>query len=446
MEIEIKRGLDIPIAGQPVQAIKPGPPIKAVAILGDDYVGMRPTMLVAVGDRVALGQPVFSDKKNEGVIYTAPGCGVVKGINRGEKRRFLSLEIELDGDEQVTFGATNDVGSLDREAVQKKLVDSGLWTSLRKRPFDRVPELDGTPHSVFVTATDSNPLAADPELIIAENKDRFVAGVAAVSKLTSGKTYVCTRGDSRAPGSDLPNVQFVQFRGPHPSGLAGTHIHFLDPVGPNKTVWYLNYQDVIAIGHLFLTGELMTERVVALGGPRVADPTLYRTRLGACIDELVEGRIERAHTRVISGSILCGHRATPPVNYLGRYHLQVAALEEGDKREFLGWQKPGFDKFSVTNIYAGSLMHGKKFAFTTSLNGSHRAMVPVETYERVMPLDILPTQLLRSLIVRDTEEAQLLGCLELAEEDVGLCTFVCPGKYDYASILRDNLTRIEKEG
>lgn len=446
MEIEIKRGLDIPIAGQPVQAIKPGPPIKTVAILGDDYVGMRPTMLVAVGDRVALGQPVFSDKKNEGVIYTAPGCGVVKGINRGEKRRFLSLEIELDGDEQVTFGATNDVGSLDREAVQKKLVDSGLWTSLRKRPFDRVPELDGTPHSVFVTATDSNPLAADPELIIAENKDRFVAGVAAVSKLTSGKTYVCTRGDSRAPGSDLPNVQFVQFRGPHPSGLAGTHIHFLDPVGPNKTVWYLNYQDVIAIGHLFLTGELMTERVVALGGPRVADPTLYRTRLGACIDELVEGRIEREHTRVISGSVLCGHRATPPVNYLGRYHLQVAALEEGDKREFLGWQKPGFDKFSVTNIYAGSLMHGKKFAFTTSLNGSHRAMVPVETYERVMPLDILPTQLLRSLIVRDTEEAQLLGCLELAEEDVGLCTFVCPGKYDYASILRDNLTRIEKEG
>ncbi len=446
MEIEIKRGLDIPIAGQPVQAIKPGPPIKTVALLGDDYVGMRPTMLVAVGDRVRLGQPVFADKKTEGVIYTAPGCGVVKGINRGPKRRFLSMEFELDGDDQVTFGATNDVGSLDREAVQKKLVDSGMWTALRKRPFDRVPELDGTPHSIFVTATDSNPLAADPELIIAENKDRFVAGVAAVSKLTTGKTYVCTRGDSRAPGSDLPNVEFVQFRGPHPSGLAGTHIHFLDPVGPNKTVWYLNYQDVIAIGHLFLTGELMTERVVALGGPRVKDPTLYRTRVGACIDELVEGRVEREHTRVISGSVLCGHRAAPPVNYLGRYHLQVSAIEEGDKREFLGWQKPGFDKFSVTNIYAGSLMHGKKFALTTSLNGSHRAMVPVETYERVMPLDILPTQLLRSLIVRDTEEAQLLGCLELAEEDVALCTFVCPGKYDYASILRDNLTRIEKEG
>jgi len=446
MEIEIKRGLDIPIAGQPVQAIKPGPPIKTVAILGDDYVGMRPTMLVAVGDRVALGQPVFSDKKNEGVIYTAPGCGVVKGINRGEKRRFLSLEIELDGDEQVTFGATNDVGSLDREAVQKKLVDSGLWTSLRKRPFDRVPELDGMPHSVFVTATDSNPLAADPELIIAENKDRFVAGVAAVSKLTSGKTYVCTRGDSRAPGSDLPNVQFVQFRGPHPSGLAGTHIHFLDPVGPNKTVWYLNYQDAIAIGKLFLSGSIDPTRLIALAGPSVKNPRILSTQVGASLTDLVADELKDGSHRIVSGSILCGRPSVEPTDYLGRFHLQVSCLLEGTEREFLGWQMPGFDKYSITRAFAAAWQGAKKFSLTTSTGGSERAMVPIGTYEKVMPLDLLPTPLLRSLISRDTASAQELGCLELDEEDLGLCTFVCPGKYEYGEILRDNLLRIEKEG
>jgi Na+-transporting NADH:ubiquinone oxidoreductase subunit A len=240
-------------------------------------------------------------------------------------------------------------------------------------------------------------------------------------------------------------VTFEVFTGPHPAGLPGTHIHFLDPVNPNKTVWFLNYQEVIAIGHLFRTGRIMSERVFALGGPRVTSPALYRTRLGASIPQLVAGKVELKNTRTVSGSVLSGRQAVSPVDYVGRHHLQVSCLEEGNVREFLGWQKPGGNKFSITNIYLGSLL-SKKFNMTTSLEGSHRTMVPVGTYERVMPLDILPTQLLRALLVNDSEEAQNLGCLELDEDDLGLCTYVCPGKNDYGKILRQNLLLIEKEG
>ena len=446
MPYEIKKGLNIPISGQPVQAIEPGPKISQVVLLGDDYVGMKPTLLVHEGDRVKVGQAIFSDKKSEGVLYTSPACGRVASINRGAKRKFLSLIIDVDGDEQETFRQFDSLVELDRQDVQDMLARSGLWTSFRTRPYSKVPALDTEPNSIFVTAMDTNPLAAEPELIISEHAEDFVSGLSVVSRLARGKTYVCTRNDSRVPGRDIPNVVFEEFYGPHPAGLPGTHIHFLDPVGPNKTVWYINYQDVIAIGHLFTQGKVMVDRVVSIAGPRVRKPGLFRTRMGAKIGDLTAGMIEGDDTRIVSGSVLCGHNSDEPVDFLGRYDLQVTALEEGNKREFLGWQGPGFNKFSVARIYAGAFGGGKKFDMSTNLNGSKRAMVPVETYERVMPLDVLPTQLLRALIVRDTDQAQALGCLELAEEDLALCTYVCPGKYEYGTILRDNLKLIEEEG
>lgn len=445
----IKKGLDIPISGQPVQDISNAPAASTVALLGDDYVGMRPKLHVAEGDKVKLGTPLFNDKKTDGVVYTSPAAGTVKEINRGAKRRFLSIVIDVDGDAAETFESFNSLSDLNREKVQDLLIKSGLWTALRTRPYSKVP-LPGTePHSLFVTAIDSNPLAPEPEMIIESQKENFVSGLTVLSKLTLGKTYVCTREDSTVPGENVPNVSFAQFAGPHPSGLVGTHIHFLDPVNENKTVWHINYQDVIAVGHLFTTGKLTTERIISLAGPRVENPRLLRTQLGACIDGLVEGNADLDNARIVSGSVLTGRQVESPENFLGRYHNQVSVLEEGTKREFLGWQLPGPDKYSVTPIYAGSWLK-KLFPMTTSSGGSKRAMVPMGTYEKVVPMDILPTQLLRSIIVGaktgDTEEALKLGVLELDEEDLSLCTYVCPGKYDYSSILRDNLTLIEKEG
>jgi Na+-transporting NADH:ubiquinone oxidoreductase subunit A len=446
---KITRGLNIPISGTPVQEIRPGPRIGSVAILGDDYLGFRPTMLVKEGDAVRLGQPVMTDKSNPRIVYTAPGSGTVSHITRGAKRRFEALTVELDGNDErdpVRFPAVPKLADLDREQIHDRLLQSGLWVSLRTRPYSKVPDPGQAPHSIFVTAMDTQPLAAEPELIIEQRKDDFVAGLQVLKLLTDGPVFVCVRNDSRVPGNNVPGVRFEVFTGPHPAGLPGTHIHFLDPVNSKKTVWHINYQDVIAVGHLFSKGTILTERILSIAGPSVVKPGLYRARLGANIDDLTRGQLSDGDHRIISGSVLHGRMASPPNNFLGRYHVQVSALREGHEREFLGWQRPGPDKFSVTKVYVGSWLRHKLFPMTTTLNGSERAIVPIGTYERVMPLDIMPTHLLKALIVGDTDSAQALGVLELDEEDLALCTFVCPGKYEYGSILRGNLARIEKEG
>ncbi|WP_286238672.1 Na(+)-translocating NADH-quinone reductase subunit A [Neptuniibacter halophilus] len=444
--IKINKGLDLPITGAPEQSITDGPAVSSVAVIGSDYVGMKPTMAVKVGDRVKLGQVIFSDKKTEGVHYTAPGAGVVKAINRGERRVLQSVVIELDGDDAVEFNkySATELAGLSAEQVEQNLIDSGMWAALRTRPFSRVPAPGSKPHSIFVTAMDTNPLAADPSVVIAEQAEAFSQGLTILNKLTETKVFLC-----KAPGADIPSAEGVsveEFAGGHPAGNAGTHIHFLDPVSQKKTVWTVGYQDVIAIGKLFTEGKLFTDRVVAVAGPKAAKPGLVRTRMGASLDELLAGAQQGEHNRVISGSVWNGRTANGPFAFLGRYANQISILEEGDTREFIGWLKPGSDKFSVLNVFSSFLSRSsKKFDFTTTTNGSERAMVPVGQFEELMPLDILPTQLLRALVTGDIVSAMELGCLELDEEDLALCTFACPGKYEYGPILRDNLTRIEKE-
>ncbi len=446
--VKITKGLDLPISGAPDQTLSPGNQVSKVAVIGFDYHGMKPTMAVQEGDEVKKGQLLFEDKKTEGVRYTAPASGKVIEINRGERRVFQSLVIELSGDESEQFAQykASELSNLSREQVRENLVTSGQWVSFRTRPYSKVPELESVPHSIFVTAIDTQPLSADPAVVIGENAEAFSQGLEIISKLTDGKVFVCVNeGVNLATPSDS-RIEVHAFSGKHPAGNAGTHIHHLDPVSATKTVWTVGYQDVIAIAKLFLSGELYVDRVFALAGPQVEKPRLIRSRLGACISELTQGELKEGKNRCISGSVLSGRNARKTVDYVGRYANQISVIEEGDKREFMGWLSPGVNKFSVMNIYLSKLMSGKLFNFTSTTNGSERAMVPVGAYEEVMPLDILPTQLLRSLIVGDTEQAQLLGCLELDEEDLALCTFVCPGKYEYGPILRDNLTRIEKEG
>jgi Na+-transporting NADH:ubiquinone oxidoreductase subunit A len=291
---------------------------------------------------------------------------------------------------------------------------------------------------------DTQPLAADPAVVIGEYAADFENGLKVLSNLA--KVFLCKADGSSLPGEQLSKVQTEAFAGPHPAGLAGTHIHFLDPVNASKSVWSINYQDVIAVGKLFATGQLWVERVVALAGPVVEQPRLLRTRLGASLDELTAGQLQSGYNRVVSGSVLGGRTAQGAFAYLGRYHLQVSCLAEGNDREMLHYLRAGVNKHSVLNVFVSKLAAAKKFAFSTTTNGSPRAMVPVGNYEEIMPLDILPTQLLRYLIVGDTEMAQKLGCLELDEEDLALCSYVCAGKYEYGPILRDNLARIEKEG
>lgn len=446
--IKIKKGLDLPIAGRPVQKIYDGPTISHVAVLGEEYVGMRPSMRVKEGEQVRKGQPLFEDKKNPGVIFTAPASGTVVAINRGEQRVLQSVVIKVEGAEQVTFNRyePNDLAELSRETVEQQLLVSGLWVALRTRPFSKAPTPGSEPLAIFVTAIDTNPLAADPQLIIHSEREMFNAGLSVLARLTKGKVHVCQASGGKLGGHSSGQVTFNEFAGPHPAGLPGTHIHFLEPVSLQKQVWHLNYQDVIAIGKLFINGELSCERVVALGGPQVQNPRLVRTCFGASLEELVKGELAEGENRVLSGSVLNGHIAQGPHAWLGRFHLQVSVLLEGREKELFGWVMPGKDKFSITRTTLGHFLKHKLFNFSTDTNGGERAMVPIGNYERVMPLDILPTLLLRDLLAGDTDGAQALGCLELDEEDLALCTYVCPGKYEYGPVLRQVLTRIEQEG
>lgn len=446
--IKIHRGLDLPITGQPKPVVELAPQVRQVAIVGDDYHGMKPTMAIKEGDRVSCGQIIFSDKKTEGVHYTAPASGTVSAINRGARRVLQSVVIDVDGDDAIDFGKHDgqQLSNIDRETLVDTLVNSGLWTAFRTRPYSKVPEPKSAPSSIFVTAMDTNPLAVDPIIVIKEHEQAFKEGISALTQLTDGKVFVCHAAGASVDVPSLPQVSTEPFSGAHPAGNAGTHIHFLDPVSANKTVWTINYQDVIAIAKLLTTGQLWTERVVSLGGPNVKNPRLLRTRLGANLNELVQGELNSEHSRVVSGSVFGGRTASDSLAFLGRYHHQISVLEEGDDRPFLHYLRPGVNYFSKINIYVSKFFKNKKFNFTTSTNGSERAMVPIGIYEEIMPLDILPTQLLRALIVGDTDMAQKLGCLEVDEEDLALCTFVCPGKYEYGPILRENLARIEKEG
>jgi len=442
---KIKKGLDLPIAGTPEQTITSGHTVTEVALLGDDYVGMKPTMAVRVGDRVKKGQVLFTDKKTAGVQYTAPAAGMVKAINRGEKRKFLSIVIELDGDDEITFDSydADKLTSLDFEQVRDNLVASGLWATLKTRPYSKVPALDSKPEAIFVSAMDTNPLSADPSLIINEQAEAFKQGLQVLSCLTEGTLFV-----SKAAGDNIPVSgveQTEEFDGIHPAGLVGTQIHFLHPVSEKRTVWSVNYQDVIAIGQLFTTGKLNSERIISLAGPRVKQPRLVRTLSGANLSELTHGELFDGENRIITGSVFGGRTTTEGVHFLGRFHNQVSVLLEGRDRPMLHYFSPGLDRFSVMPIYLSKFMK-KAFTFTTTTNGSERAMVPVGAYERIMPMDMLPTQLLRALIVEDMETAIALGALELDEDDLALCSFVCPGKYEYGPILRKNLTRIEAEG
>lgn len=455
---KFKKGLDLPITGAPAQAIEAGQIPARIALLADDYVGMKPSFHVQIGDTVKRGQVLFEDKKTPGVLYTSPGAGTVAAIHRGERRALLSVVIELNENERAgktgeddrvafTTHAGADIAGYSRDGVAALLLESGLWTALRTRPFSKVAVPGTVPHSIFVTAMDTNPLSGKVETIVGDRQVDMDTGLLALAKLTDGPVHFCKASGSPLLPAGKTGAQIHEFSGPHPSGTVGLHIHTIAPVSNLRTVWHLGIQDVLAIGHLFRTGTLEVERIVSLAGPVVKRPRLLRTRLGASLADLTAGELAEGENRVISGSVLSGRAASGDVlGYLGRYHVQVSALAEDRERVFLGWLDPGLEKFSVTTAYVSSLIPEKKFSFGTSTNGGERAMVPIGSYEKVMPFDLLPTFLLRALIVDDIEEAEALGCLELDEEDLALCTFVCPSKYDYGPILRRNLRTIEKEG
>lgn len=451
-----KNGLDLPISGHPRQEITEANPVTRVAILADDFPGMKARFIAKEGELVRRGQPIFEDRKLPGVVHTAPGAGTIIAIHRGARRALQSVVIELsDGEksgapETQVFESYSGVEpeALTDASVRKLLLESGAWTHLRTRPFGHTPAPDATAAAVFVSAMDTNPLAANPEKVLEADLKAFDAGLHAVSQLTTGTTFLCVAKGAAFARNLTAKVQVEEFSGPHPSGTVGYHIHTLLPAHRGRVVFTITYQEVIAIGHLFLTGKVSVDRVVALAGPAAARPRLVRTRTGASIKELTEGELNTTDpVRTVSGSVLSGAAANlEQFAFLGRRDMQVSVLKEASEREFLGWLGLGLNKFSTIPTFLSKFVGKRSFDFTTDTHGSPRAMVPIGMYERVTPWDILPTHLLRALLVGDVEMAEKLGALELDEEDVALFTFVCPGKTNFGLILRANLERMFAEG
>jgi len=437
----IKRGLDIPVDGAPAQVIEDAATPGRVGLLADDTPGLRPRLCVREGDRVVRGQLLYEDGGAPGVRYTTPASGTVQAIHRGARRALQSVVIRLDEHElaggehaaHLGFAAFSGRGEAETTAgVRALLVESGLWTALRVRPFGGVPAVDATPRALLVTAVDTQPLAARPEVVIDERSEDFERGLRLLAKLCPGRTYLCVGAASPIPRLVDAPVAVEEFAGPHPAGSPGVHVHLLAPVDRRRSAWTIGYQDVIAAGRLFADGRLAVERVVALGGPAVRRPRLLRTRLGAALDDLTSAELAQDGVRVISGSVLSGKRAMGPVfGYLGRGDVQVSVLRESARTEIPAWQQ------------LAALFGAPRAAVdTTACNGRRAPVVPSGVYERVLPMDLLATLLLRALMAGDDEQAERLGCLELLEEDLALCSFVCPGKNDYGPALRAALQRI----
>ena len=433
--IKISKGLDLPISGTPDPVISDTPKVTTVSLLGNDFTGMKPTMLVKSGDIVKRGTKIFEDKKNPGVFFTSPAGGIVKEISRGDRRKFLSIDIEIaDNEDHVVFDTNENIRNL--------LINSGLWNAFRSRPFNRTPSIDSSPNAIFINACDTNPLAVDPYFIINEDLKHFNRGLKALYENFSCPIHCCYQNYDFDLSVD--GVNYHQFSGPHPSGLTSTHINKIYPVNLKRIAWTIGYQDVISIGYLLEHAFLRTHKLIALGGPSVFNPSLINSRISGNIDELTAGKLETG-SRVISGSVLYGHASEGVMNYLGFYDSLISAIPDQANDIFLNWLMPGSKLHSKLNVFISSFLKPSNFIFNTSVNGGDRAIVPVGSYDEVLPMDILVPQLLKALVVGDREQAVDLGMLELAPEDLAVCSYICPSKYDYCSILANNLNELYLE-
>jgi Na+-transporting NADH:ubiquinone oxidoreductase subunit A len=435
---KIKKGLDLPISGVPSSELEDSSKISTVAVLGSDYNGLKPTMLVKVGDSVSAGQKLLEDKKNPGVYVNSPANGSISSINRGDKRRFLSIEIDCNDDvESLVFKTPENA-----DETLKLIQDSGLWSSFKTRPFNRTPKIDALPKAIFVNACDTNPLSTDPFNIIKIDQDLFNLGLKTLASVFSIPIHCCYQNTNF--DMSIESINYHQFTGPHPAGLTSTHIHNIYPVGKNRTVWSIGYQDCISLGYLLQKNKIRTSKIIALSGENVFEPKLLRTRIGSNISSLTAGKIED-NSRLISGSVIYGHTAESAMDFLGSFHNQVSVIPNEYEEPFMSWLLPGSKIHSKLNVFLSSFIKPKSFTFNTAMNGSDRAIVPISSYEEVMPLNIMTTQLLKALATYDLEMLIDLGVLELAEEDLALCSYVCPSKYDYSSLLTENLDLIYNE-
>ena len=448
-DLIIRKGHNIQIAGTPMKEVVKGRSPSSVAILPTDFRGIKPKLLVKEGDTVKIGSPLFHCKSNPSIRWPSPGGGTVKSIHYGPRRVIEKIEIELSGSEEFESFPSfrfNEISNLSREDILGILKEGNLFPFIRQRPFNKVADPNTTPRDIFISGWNTAPLAVDLDLALRRKLSLFQAGINALQNLTDGDVHLSYNENTVSDTLlEVKDVKKHSLRGPHPAGNVGIQIHHIAPLGLNDLVWTVNAQDVVRIGNFLLTGKLDTTLFTTVGGPSVSSPTHIKTRLGVQISTLTEDRLTKGKHRIISGDVLTG-KTTDDNGYLGFYDSTVSVLPEGGKREFIGMLRPGSSKtrYSLTNAFLGFAK--EKFNFTTLNNGSERYMVPINAWEDVLPMDILPNALYRAILAKDIEEMEQLGVMECDEEDFALCAFACPSKIDVGGTIRYGLDLMEKEG
>jgi Na+-transporting NADH:ubiquinone oxidoreductase subunit A len=445
-DIRIKKGLDINLVGAAEPTISQTVPSNFYALNLKDFHGITPKLLVREGGRVKCGDPIFCSKDNEAIVVASPVSGEIVEVERGARRRILSLRIQADKDQENLQHEPLDLSVATGDAVRDFLLKTGCWPFIKQRPYDIIANPNETPKAIFISAYVTAPLAADLNVTLAQEKKVLQTALTALGKLTQGKVHVSIGAGLASPFEDLKGIELHRVQGPHPAGLVGTQINKIDPINKGERVWVVSPQDLVIIGEAISTGIYNPERLVALAGSSVKKPQYYLTRIGAEISTfLYASGVEDTNFRVINGDVLTGIK-TAPDGFLGFYNNVVTAIPEGDDYEFFGWNKPVTNKISPTRALTFSWLFPKrKFNLNTNTNGEHRAFVVTGLYEEVFPMDIYPLQLLKACMVGDLDEMEQLGLYEVAPEDFSLTEFICISKQPHQKIIRDGLDLLLKE-
>ncbi len=446
MTVKIKKGLDIRMKGKAALNLISAPETELFALKPTDFPGLTPKLAVKPEATVKVGSPLFFDKYRPEVKFTSPVSGTVVAVNRGERRMILEVVVKTDKKDTPVKFETGDVSSLKEEKVKEILLSSGLWPTLRQRPFNIIANPEDKPRDIFISGFDTSPLAPEMNFVLQDSAESFQTGVNVLLKLTEGKIYLGVKAESfdKSIYKSIQNIEITEFSGPHPSGNVGIQLHHVKPVNKGETVWVVNPQHVVMIGRLFEKGVLDPEIIIAFTGSEVINPVYYKTKLGTTINEMTEANVSGANLRYISGNALTG-TAIHREGYLGYYDQQVTVIPEGNYHELFGWGMPRLNKFSASRSYFSWLMPKKEFVFNTNLHGGARAFVMTGEYERVFPMDIYPVQLLKAILIEDFDLMENLGIYEVAEEDMALCEFVCTSKTEVQSILRKGFDFMIKE-
>lgn len=452
--IKLRKGLDINLVGTAERVLTKSPAAASYALVPDHYRGVTPKLLVKVGDKVKAGSPLFFSKENPEVLFTSPVSGEVSAVNRGDKRKILSIVVTPDGQNQSENFDVCPISELNRERVKETMLRAGFWPMLIQRPFGIIAKSDATPKAIFVSGLDTAPLAPDLNFLVQDQGEHIIAGLEVLKKLTDGKVHLTVGTDTTAGVlSRIKQAEVHHIEGPHPAGNVGVQIAQIDPINKGDVVWTVELQHVAMIGRLFQTGTVDMSKVVALTGSEVVKPHYFKIVSGALISSITDGNLrptdakEERGVRIISGNPLTGFKVEPNnvEGYLGFYHNQITVIPEGNKYEFLGWAMPRIGKFSVSHSYFSWLFPKKKYNLDTNMNGGHRAFVQTGIYDKVMPMNIYPLYLIKAVMAGDIDKMENLGIYEILEEDIALCEFIDPSKNEWQAHVSKGIELMIKE-